>query len=370
MEINEKDLQTQTGEENPPVEKKKSNKKRNVIIAVILILFLALLGYRLATNVFMEEEPEAKTPVNVKVTTAVVGDIYVEAPITAKIEAADEAAIVPLMAGRITSVKVKEGDHVSKGDVLFTIDDTQAANSLAQASEALNLAKTNFERMEFLYNEGVISQAEYDSANSQYISAQLNYNSAAQAASYYTVTAPISGYITSLDAKEGSVAGQTMMGMISDISKLEINMNVTESMASKISVGDSVNIYISSLDKTLTGRVSEFNKIPETGKVTYPVKVIVNGSNKELIAGMFAEVRIKSEHNSSAIIVPSESVIVKNGEASVVILDGKMPVITPVETGIDNGVQVEIISGVNEGDTVVVSGQQYVTEGEEVNIID
>lgn len=345
-------------------------KKTKIVIIVIVVLFLLLLGYRIVTNFVLDEEVTEESIVNVKTDVAKVGDIYLESPVTAKIEACDEVSIVPMVAGKVTSLNVEMGDYVSQGTVLFTIDDTQIQASIVQAREAYNLAKSTFERMQILYDEGVISQQDYESTRTQYITAEQAYNTASESASYYSVTTPISGYITALNVTKGGLASQSVAATVADVSRLVIKNSVSENIASKINVGDKVDVYISSLDKIFEGTVTMASKIPSSGTVTYPVEIAIADPNKELMAGMFAEVRIKSDHMESALMVPSEAVIIKGGESIVVTLDGNIPTFNAVQTGIDNGEYVEILSGISEGQTIVVSGQQYVVEGEEVRIVD
>ncbi|MBR6700168.1 MAG: efflux RND transporter periplasmic adaptor subunit [Firmicutes bacterium] len=347
----------------------KQRKKRIAVIAVA-VLFVLLIGYRIVTNFVLDGEEAAEQIVNVKTDVVKMGEIYLESPVTAKIQAHEEVAIVPLVAGKVTSVNVKVGDYVTQGTVLFTIDDTQMQSSLVQAREGYNLAKATYERMQVLYNEGVISQQDFESARTQYITAEQGYNTAMESAAYYTVTTPISGYVTSMSVTVGGVAGQQMAASVADDSKLVIKNTVSESLAGKINVGDKVDVYVSSLDKIFEGTVTTASKIPSIGTVTYPIEIELSDPGDELMAGMFAEIRIKSEHMESALVVPSESVIIKNGESVVVTLDGTMPVFNKVVTGIDNGEYVEIISGIKQGQTIVVSGQHYVVEGEEVRIVE
>ena len=345
-------------------------KKTRIAIIVIAVLFVLLVAYRIVANFVLEEDAPAEQIVNVKTDIAKTGEIYLESPVTAKIQAHEEVAIVPLVAGKVTSVNVQVGDYVTQGTVLFTIDDTQIQSTLVQAREGYNLAKATYERMQILYNEGVISQQDFESARTQYITAEQGYNTAVESAAYYTVTSPINGYVTSMSVSVGGLAGQQMAASVADNSKLVIKNTVSESLAGKINVGDKVDVYVSSLDKIFEGTVTVASKIPSIGTVTYPIEIALSDPNNELMAGMFAEVRIKSEHMQSALVVPSEAVIIKGGESVVVTLDGTMPVFKAVETGIDNGEFIEILSGIKAGDTIVVSGQHYVIEGEEVRIVE
>ena len=346
------------------------NRKVKIAVIVIAVLFVLLVAYRIVTNFILDGETAETQIVNVKTDVAKVGEIYLESPVTAKIQACEEVAIVPLAAGQVTSVNVSVGDYVTKGTVLFTIDDTQIQSSIVQAREGYNLAKATYERMQVLYNEGVISQQDFESTRTQYLTAEAAYNTAVESASYYTVTTPINGYVTSLSVTVGGVAGQSMAASVADVSELVIKNTVSETLAGKINVGDKVDVYVSSLDKIFEGTVKVASKIPSMGTVTYPVEISLADPAKELMAGMFAEIRIKSEHMESALVVPSEAVIIKNGDSVVVTLDGTMPVFNKVQTGIDNGEYVEILSGIKEGQTIVVSGQHYVIEGEEVRIVE
>ncbi|MDO4481114.1 MAG: efflux RND transporter periplasmic adaptor subunit [Bacillota bacterium] len=364
-----KPREKKSGGENRPEDSGKS--KKGIIAVMIIVILLALLaGYRIMTNYFQDDEESVETIINVKTAVAEIGDIYLESPVTAKLEAKEEVAVVPLAAGKVTSVGVKVGDYVKQGTVLFKIDDTQIQSSITQAREACELARTTFERIEYLYSEGVVSQQDYESTKAQYTNAELAYSSALESASYYTVTAPISGYVTVMDVSVGSVAGQSMAAAIADTSQLVINAKVAENLAGKINVGDRVDIYVSSLNKTFGGSVTTASKVPSIGTVTYPVTISVNDPENELMAGMFAEVRIKTAQEASALIVPSESVIVKGGETIVVTLDGNIPEFNPVEVGIDNGEYAEILSGIKAGDVIVVAGQHYVEEGKEVRIVE
>lgn len=351
-------------------EERKKRRKVKLAVIIIVILFLLLVGYRIYANYFADGGDEAQALVNVKTDVVQRGDIYLESPVTAKISAKDEVAVVPMVAGKVTVLNVKVGDYVKQGEVLFKIDDTQIQATLVQAREGYELAKSSYERMTYLYNEGVISEHDYESIKSQYNTAAAGYNTAMESASYYTVTAPISGYVTAVEVSQGSIAAQSMAVAIADNSQLVINLKVAESLAGKINVGDSVEISVSSLGKSFEGSVTTASKIPSIGTVTYPVIIQVNDPNKELLVGMFAEVRIKSEQTEAAIIVPSEAVIVKGGEPIVVTLEGNMPKFNPVVTGIDNGEYSEILSGINVGDVIVVAGQHYVEEGKEVRIIE
>ncbi len=343
------------------------------ILTLLLLIIIAITAYRLSIFAMEKKNPtvEEATPVNVKVISAEYASITQTTPLSGRITPVDEVAIVPLASGQVTAVYAEVGDYVSAGSILFEIDKGQIATTYNQAKAAYELAATTYNNMEELYAEGAVSKSDYDSARVQYISAQESFNAAAEAYSYYSVTSPISGYVTSMSVSVGSVAGQSMAASVADTSALEISTAVSEYLASLIHVGDEVNVYVTSLgDEPYKGTITAFSPAPAMGTLTYPVTISLDNEKGELMSGMFAEVELITDEAENTICIPSDAVILKDSKSVAVVLDSeRIPRYCEVSTGIDNGSYVQILSGINEGDVVVVSGQDFVTEGEAVNIV-
>jgi RND family efflux transporter MFP subunit len=265
------------------------------------------------------------------------------------------------------------GDKVNKGAALFEIDKSQIATTLNQAREMLTSAQTSYERLEKLYNEGAISLQAYEQAQTQYVTAKESYNAASNAYNNTTVKSPINGYVTSLSASVGALASPgAPAAVIADVSELKIDASVSEYLAPRLKPGDPVGISIATLGgKTYAGIITAISPAPAAGGLTYPIRISVTDESGEVMAGMFAEIRIISDEKDDVLCVPSDAVIVKSGRAVVAVIeDGNIPKFKEVSTGIDNGEYVEITSGLSSGETIVVLGQQYVKEGAAVNIIE
>ena len=341
------------------------------IVAVLIALGLvAFFGYRVYQYL---NRPEAEVPVesvNVMVEQALLEDISEQAPVTGRLEPVEEVAIVPLAQGQVTQVYVSVGDRVSKGQTLFTIDSSSVAAQLNQAKVGVDAAQSAYDRMQTLYNEGAVSAQDLESVKTQYLSAKESYNQVAEVISNYTVTSPITGYVTSLSVSAGSIAGGNVAGSVANIDSLVVNTTVSENMAAKINVGDEVDVYIASVDQTFKGTVTTFSRIPSIGTLTYPLTITM-APDDALFAGMFAEVHLTSETASNTVTVSSEAVIIKGGRSVVCVIDPatNIPAFREVSVGIDNGTRVQILEGLEEGETVAYSGQQFVTEGEAVTIV-
>ena len=357
--MNEKKIESS----NP--ETKKSSK---IPLIIALAIVIGLVGFRMV-SLFSGNEKVEETEVSVEVTKAEVRDIITSAPISGRVKPKEEVNVVPLMQGKVTAVYANVGDRVSVGTLLFTIDASQLESKINQASEAQNVAKDTFERMKALYLEGAIAYQDYEQARLNYVNAAQSYIQASDAYSDCNVRAPISGYVTANNLNVGTLPPQTAPSMvIADVSSLVIETEVSENVVANLKEGDSVEVYIEAVSKEpLSGTVTSISPAPTSGKMTYPVKVTL-ASTERVKAGMFAQIKIVNSTGREVLCVPSSSVMIKNGEKTVAVLDGNIPKFAKVQTGLDNGEYVEILDGIRDGEVVITKGQQYVKEGESVKI--
>lgn len=353
----------------------KGKSKLFIVIILIAILFIALIVVRAVTaNMAKGEEDTSKNDVvNVKVAAAEWTTLENTSPLTGRLEAVDEVALVPKVPGEVSRVHVELGDKVSKGAIIFEIDHTQAATSYNQAKVAHDDAKINYDRMTTLYEEGAISQQQYEMAQTSLAVAKETLAAASDGLSNYVVTSPISGYVTSVNISSGTVASQALPAVtIANVDKLEISTSISEHLINKITVGDKVEVKVSSAsDIPIIGTVTTLSPAPATGSLTYPMKVTLDKVPSEVKPGMFAEVIIISEKTANVLAVPSEAVLIKGGKTIVATIDGDHKVMMKeVVVGVDNGTQTEIKSGINAGELIVVKGQNYLDETSVINIIE
>ena len=352
---------------------------RRVLIFAAILFVAVLLAIRISAN-FQTPAILEEAPVNVKVSRAETMSIYATAPLSGRVQPIEEATVAPLASGEITRVNVKVGDRVNRGAVLFEIRDLSREQTTAaynQALEARNAAQTAYERLAILYDEGAVSLQMMEQAQTAYAQAQESLTIAGAtrdiARNNSVVTAPISGYVTYLSVSVGSVAAPGVPAVIvADVSRLEISTSASEYIVGKLKVGDPVDIHIATLgDAPYDGAIKAISPAPAAGGLTYPVTVSVEDASGEVMAGMFAEIRIISDEKDEVLCVPSDAVIVKSGRPVVVVIDGdNIAAFREVTPGIDNGEFVEIVSGLSANEIIAVSGQQYAKEGHAVNIIE
>lgn len=422
----------------PVIRQKISDTKENmpkrsragVILCLILAVFIVIAVLRVVQLQMEENRQTAEEAVltNVQVQQVETGDISQSSPVSGRIVSSEDAVnVIPVVSGEVTEVFVQEGDYVTAGQTLFTINSDQARTQVDQAQlqvqqaqtqvqqaqtqvnqarlgiqsaqDSVDAMKTSLDRMQSLYDAGAISLSElesaqtqydaavtqhesalmqYDSAVAQYNSAQsaveqaqLSVDAASSTLGYYNVTAPSSGTAETVNVTAGGLAAQTSPSVvISNTSSLMLEAQVSEYLVNSIAEGQQVEVSVRSLsEEPYTGTVTEIADTPEQGTYTYTVKIALS-SYENMRAGMLAEVSIITDSRADAVIVPSDAVVTKRGQNYVAVLteDDKIE-LRPVTVGIDNGTNAEITSSLSAGETIVVRGQDYVSDGEQVKVV-
>lgn len=367
--------------------KLKGFKKKKVIIGGVILVIILFIIFRITTaHNPMPPIQQAQSNNAVNVETAVVekGTISTTTTFTGEVAPIDEVAIIPTNSGTVTNVFVSLGDYINKGTTLFSIDNSQSQISLTQAKasydsaeSSYNDAVTNFERMQELYKQGSVSKKEFEEAqlnkNNVYntlVQAQATLDSASDTLSDNNVIAPISGYITYLDVSTGSMAGQSTSVIIADVSSVEIEGYITEYLINKITLGDKVSVLVRSASgEPFEGIVSTLSPVTTSDSPTYPIKISVDNSEGLLKAGMVAEAEIDVDTKNDVVLVPSDAVMIKNGNFVVATYNNDQLKLVPVTIGVDNGTNAEIVLGINEGDIIIVKGQHYVEEKSTINVV-
>ncbi len=255
----------------------------------------------------------------------------------------------------------------------------QAENGLAQAKAGLNTLKDNLDTTKKSYDltTGTITSENQNraglgvkQAQTSLETAQLQYDIAKKTLDDLTVTAPSSGIINSKGVKEGDYASnQSIAYQIIDKDTVYANVKVTERVINNVAPGDKVEVEFSSLDAPLVGVVETVSpSVDQTN--TYTVKVVLDNTNQDILLGSFAKVNFIIEDSQNSVVLP-RSVVLNDEENSFVFIeqDGLAKKVI-VETGIDNGEYIEILSGLTVGDKVIVEGQTYVSNDEKIKVVE
>ncbi len=301
------------------------------------------------------------------------GDLYVTTGLTGTLESSDEVYIYAKAGGDVTAVNIQAGDTVSAGDVLFSIDIEQVAsakNSLDSAQLSLTEAQNNLNRMQILYDNGYLSDQEYEQYRSQVSSAQIQYNSAKlsydQQVGYSSVTSPISGTVQTVDVNVyDRVTSNTELCVITGSGDKKITFYVTQRMLDNMAIGDPVTVVKSG--KEYDAYVTEIDTMVDSSTGLFKVEAYMD--NTEAIAiGSTVKLNVITQKAENAMIIPIDAVYYSGGEAYVYLYeDGKARTRT-VEIGITDTEYAEVLSGLSHDDFVITTWSNNLYEGADVQL--
>ncbi len=304
-----------------------------------------------------------------------------------KIEAENSANVSTRMMGYITSIKVKTGQKVSKGQLLATVNNTdlqakraQTEAGITQATAGYNNAKKDYDRFVILLGQKSASQKEMDNVTTQFEIAKAGLEAAKQMKnevmaqfSYANLTAPFSGTVTSTMAKEGDMANPGLPLMtIEGNTKLQAVVMVSESEISQIKNGMSADIIVKSLDQSFKGRVIEVSSSAKNTGGQYIVKLSLENPNDTILSGMFANVVFPTEKSAvttqpTTMLIPKKA-IVNQGQLSGIytVSDDKIAVLRWLRLGKTFGDQVEVLSGLAAGEKYIVEAESKLYNGAKI----
>ncbi|WP_055446977.1 efflux RND transporter periplasmic adaptor subunit [Lacinutrix mariniflava] len=286
--------------------------------------------------------------------------------------------ITPEFNGILTNVYVKEGQRVSKGQVLAKIDDGGLSQQLAQFRIQSDLAKTTFERQKRLWDQKIGSEIQFLQAKSSYQSQQEAINQLQQQINKTTVRAPFSGTIDDVITEKGSVvgAGQTPLMQIVNLDDMYIETDVPESYVSNVIKGKSVNVEFPVLGKNIDTEIRQAGAVINPVNRTFRVEIGVPNKDKSIKPNLTARLKINDYTNEKAILVP-QSIISENaeGEQYVYVVkdkkdndEGKVSKVI-IKTGKTQGDVIEVLEGVPDGAELILEGARSVKDGQTVKVI-
>lgn len=276
------------------------------------------------------------------------------------------------LGGTITSLRVKVGDHVRKGQLMATVDPTSVKNSHAMALATKKQAEDAYQRMKQLHDKGSLPDIKWVEAESRLAQAVAAEEIARKNLDDCNLYAPVSGVVSEKYVEQGQNAapGLPIIKVVST-NDLNVRVSVPEQDVSSVKIGQRADIIVEALDgRHLTGRVVEKGVVADALSRSYPIKIKVDGTHADLLPGMVAKVSIRTASTAStAIVIPSRLLQLSDDNTCFVWVDegGKASRRT-VEVGEFTSGGVNIVSGLKNGDKVIVEGQQKVCNGTKLTL--
>jgi RND family efflux transporter MFP subunit len=358
-------------------------------------------------------------PPTVPVTKVTRADLSTNLNLTGEFEPFQEVDVMAKVSGYLKSIKVDIGDRVHEGQLLATLEipemadeatkaaasSDQAVSEVATASDQVHQAESAHELAHLSYirilevskkEAGLVPQQQLDEfhsrdlvAEAQVAAAKSNLRSAEQRThvtraeegrlktlyNYATITAPFTGVVTKRYANIGSMiqAGTASQSQAMPVIRLSQNnllrliLPVPESIVPHIHIGGTVDVHVPSLGRTFPGRVVRFTEKIQLSTRTMDTEVDVPNPSLTLIPGMYAEVNLQLEERKNALTVPLDAVEGTGTSARAYIVQPSGVIhFVPVTVGMETAQRVEIRSGLQEGDQVIVGRHAGLKDGDKV----
>ena len=317
------------------------------------------------------EPEEAETAVPIEAAVVAKGTIDAVFSGTASLEAEEEAAVVARAAGVVQTLFAEEGDFVRAGSPLVQLDDDRLRLELGRAEVTLEKLNQEFERKQELFDKKLISTEEFEQARSEYQLQRQLRDLAKLDLEFTTVRAPIDGTISRREVKVGNMVQQNEVTYhITDFDPLLAIMHVPERELRLLQTGQNAVVLVDALpNMQFQGFIKRISPVIDASTGTFKVTLEVRDQSRNLKPGMFGRVLVTHDTHQNTLLVPKSAVVREDDEASIYIVRDSVAYRTPVVVGYENGQAIEVVSGVSEGDQVVVTGQGGLRDSAKVDIV-
>lgn len=340
---------------------------KNMNVRTIIYVAAAVMAVSCGNNNSKTaEQPQAaevRLP-NVTIMAASYKDVPQSDVYTANVEAYAKNNIAPQSPSRIQKIYVEVGDFVRAGQIVAKMDEVSLNQSkLSMANDSLE-----YSRIKKLYEQGGVSKSDFDAMELKYNVTRSQYQNLLENT---ILRSPVSGVITARNYDQGDMYGGSPIYVVEQITPVKLYVGISEMDYTRVKKNDTVTLTADALPgKTFTGRIARIYPTIDAATHTFTAEVNVANGERLLRPGMYARVTVNFGSNHS-IVVPDDCVVKQQGSGvrSVFVLQADNTVKEVVVTlGRHFGTEYEILSGVAEGDKVVVKGQASLKNGSKVNV--
>ncbi|MCK5442190.1 MAG: efflux RND transporter periplasmic adaptor subunit [Maribacter sp.] len=287
--------------------------------------------------------------------------------------------IYPEMPGTLQRVYVTEGQHVTKGQILASIDDGGIGSQLEQSKTQSELAKTTFERQKRLWDQKIGSEIQYLQAKTNYKASENVVKQIQSQLGKSIIRAPFSGIIDDVIKDQGTVvspgSGSEVFRII-NLGNMYIQVDVPEIYLGQITKGKEAIVYFPVLGDSVVTKIRETGNFIKPGNRSFTAEIPVPNKGGIIKPNLTAKVKLNDYSNEDAILIP-QSIISENAAGDQYIYVGSEPngeneaVVTRsiITTGKTQNGLVEVLSGITDGDFIIKEGARSVKDGQKVKIL-
>ena len=329
----------------------------------VALLFSLLFGCR-------TEDPETRSKVELPIQKVTVAEVQLS-PVTNQIEvlgtvaSKNRAEISTKVSGTISTMPVVLGSEVRKGDVLLEISAGEIDARLRRAQAEFQQARRNLDREKKLLAKNAATPETVKSLEESLTIAEAAYEEAQTMQGYTHITAPFDGRVTRKMANRGDLAtpGKPLLD-IEDETQLQVLTEIPEAMIIHMKQGDQLSVRLPSANLTVIGTVTEVAPTANPSTRSGPVKLDIQ-AHSDLRPGQFARV-VLTRKNTDTLTVSNKALVMHGQMEQMFVVDENIARLRLVRTGSRYGDNLEVLSGLAQGERVVVEGQNLLKDGQPV----
>lgn len=346
---------------------------RNISIILIIIVIAALLIVpKLLSTKSNETGPQTSGDQSVPVDVYIVKPVELENKVITggTIVANEEVQIRSELTRKVTGIYFKEGTYVPQGKVLFKLDDSDLLARLKKLDLQEALALKTEQRETELLTKGLATQEQYDIAANELATVQADRELVEVELDKTNIRAPFSGVTGFRNVSIGSlVTNANILTTIQDIGKIKIDFSIPEKFIVAFREGQQIKFKVDGIDQEFTGTVVSYD--PQLNENTRSIILRATADNKggRLLPGAFVRVTLELGDITNALLVPSEAIIPKLKGQSIYIMRGGVPKLTDVEIGTRTEKDVQILTELAPGDTVITTNILRIRPNSKVKVV-
>ncbi len=299
-------------------------------------------------------------------TTPVVKEDFEEfIEVAAVVDSRDNLVLSSDMGGRVTTMRVKEGDRVSRGQLLAEVDAELVRDQIAELENQLELAQTVFEKRDRLWQQEIGSEIEWLQARNNVESLEKSLATAQTQLSKAALRSPISGTVDKVFVNQGEMAGPgAPVVRVVNLSKVQVRSDVSEAYLGKVSRGDTVKVHFPNIGATYESRVSAVGQVIDPNNRTFSMEVAINNADGKLKPNQVGTIRLRNRFEPNQVQVPSRLVQSAFSGDFLYVMDPKSHVALrrSVELGPSYDGMTVVRSGLKAGELLVDDGFRNVSD--------
>ncbi|TDE05928.1 efflux RND transporter periplasmic adaptor subunit [Flavobacterium sandaracinum] len=351
--------------------------KKSILTIVLIVATLGIIAYVLTNN---KKENEAKTAVvaeknasiSVKVATVKTEEVSLDFVANGNFAPLQELSFSAEKPGRVVRVLVDEGDRVRIGQTLAIVRSEQITADLQTAQASYQNALTDYSRFENAFKTGGVTKQQLDQAKLSLVTSKSRLQQAKINIGDTNIKATINGIVNKKYVEPGSVLGAgTPLFDIVNVSKLKLKVNVNENQVAGLKLGNSISVTASVYpDAQFSGKIT-FIAPKSDASLNFPVEIeITNTASNDLKAGMYGTAAFTaSKQKQSLMVVPRNAFVGSVSSNEIFVIENGTAKLKTVTAGRILGDKVEVLNGLSEGETVIVTGQINLQDGSKVDVI-